>query len=168
MNGMSKMKFKLGDKVRVKGYSADAQECPLYVQRWRGKTCTVTLMFFDDAYLLENEEGEKAWIHEAFLEPADDPAAPALRMAKGIERGRELRPRHIYKGGRKLVVLWQDGTKTIVERAKGEPDSTYAAFTAALAIKVFGSNSRVRKIVETVEESKKKRKRKGKEVNHEE
>lgn len=115
---------------------------------------------------MENAEGEKAWIHEAWLEPADDPAAPdqdiiaaGLRMAKGIERGRELRPRHIYKGGRKLVVLWRDGTKTVVERAEGEPDSAYAAFTAALAIKIYGSNSRVRKIVETTEEPQKKKKK---------
>lgn len=72
-------------------------------------------------------------------------------------------PKHIYKGEGKTVVMWEDGTKTIVKRAEGEPDNDYAAFTAALAIKVFGDNSKVNRIVrmtETVEKRKKKKKQK--------
>lgn len=72
-------------------------------------------------------------------------------------------PKHIYKGDGKTVVMWEDGTKTIVKRAEGEPDNDYAAFTAALAIKVYGDNSKVNRIVrmtETVEKRKKKKKQK--------
>lgn len=72
-------------------------------------------------------------------------------------------PKHIYKGEGKTVVMWEDGTKTIVKRAEGEPDNDYAAFTAALAIKVYGDNSKVNRIVrmtETVEKRKKKKNQK--------
>lgn len=69
-------------------------------------------------------------------------------------------PERIYKGKGKTVVLWADGTKTIVKRAEGEADNDYAAFTAALAIKVFGTNSEVNRIVKRTEAAEKKRKRK--------
>lgn len=168
------MKFEVGDKVRVKDDFGDALHP--FAQRWRGKTCTVTLTWIDGDCLLESAEGEKMWIHEAWLEPVNNSlrlaekylsafdGALSMRSSFDAEIDKTLRPRHIYKGGRKLVVLWRDGTKTVVERAEGEPDSTYAAFTAALAIKIYGSNSRVRKIVETTEEPQKKKKKAQKEA----
>lgn len=71
-------------------------------------------------------------------------------------------PKRIYKGKGKTVVLWADGTKTIVKRAEGEADNDYAAFTAALAIKVFGTNSEVNRIVKRTEEAEKKKRKKRK------
>lgn len=46
------------------------------------------------------------------------------------------------------IVLWKDGTKTVVKCAKGEPFSEYNGFAAALLKKVFGSNSAVKKIIQ--------------------
>ena len=69
-------------------------------------------------------------------------------------------PKRIYKGKGKTVVLWADGTKTIVKRAEGETDNDYAAFTAALAIKVFGTNSEVNRIVKRTEPAEKKKRKK--------
>jgi len=66
----------------------------------------------------------------------------------------DFKPRKILKSYSKrkntdsTIVFWNDGTKTIVKRAKDEPDNTYAAFTAALAIKLFGSNSALKKFIE--------------------
>lgn len=48
------------------------------------------------------------------------------------------------------VVFWKDGTKTIVRCAKGDEYSVYSAFTAALAKKIFGSNSKLKKTIEKV------------------
>lgn len=45
------------------------------------------------------------------------------------------------------IVIWKWGEKTIVRPMSGELSSPYAAFTAALAQIVFGSNSQVNKIV---------------------
>ena len=64
----------------------------------------------------------------------------------------------IITQGIATVVFWEDGTKTVVKRADDEPDSVYAAFTAALAIKCYGSNSAVKRIVGGAKEKKTKRK----------
>jgi len=49
------------------------------------------------------------------------------------------------------IVFWKDGTKTIVKRMEEEEMNPYTAFCAALAKKIYGSNSRVRKIVRKTE-----------------
>lgn len=75
--------------------------------------------------------------------------------------GDQFTPKRIIKNGPAMVVFWKDGTKTIVKRKKGEPDNLYHAFTAALAKKIFGSNSHVNRIIESiVDESKKEKKTK--------
>ena len=74
----------------------------------------------------------------------------------------------ILKNGDYMTVLWADGTKTIVKRAEDEPESDYAAFTAALGIKAYGSNSALKRIVAGAEVQGKKKKKKqnaGKENN---
>lgn len=58
-------------------------------------------------------------------------------------------PKRILRSGRATIVFWGDGTKTVVKCAADENDNTYAAFTAALAIKIFGSNSAVKKLVKS-------------------
>lgn len=69
-------------------------------------------------------------------------------------------PSRILKSGNRTVVFWSDGTKTIVKRAEDEPDNDYAAFTAALGIKIFGSNSALRRLIKKsvkVQEKKEKK-----------
>ena len=66
-----------------------------------------------------------------------------------------LIPKRILRHGPATIVFWCDGTKTVVKRAPDEPDNEYAAFTAALAIKIFGSNSKLKKIVKTFTEEQK-------------
>ena len=58
-------------------------------------------------------------------------------------------PEKIIVNGPATIVFWRDGTKTVVKCAKGESWDIYNAFTAALAIKVFGSNSKIKKILKT-------------------
>ena len=65
-------------------------------------------------------------------------------------------PKRIIFNKPATVVFWKDGTKTVVKCAKGEKWNEYNAFCAALAIKVFGSNSRVQKIVRSGEDQTKK------------
>lgn len=66
----------------------------------------------------------------------------------------------ILKNGDYMTVLWDDGAKTIVKRAPDEPESDYAAFTAAIGIRAFGSNSALKRIVESAEVQGKKKKKK--------
>lgn len=170
------MKFKVGDKVKI--LDGRTIEPKRLGQLWLkpmdhmvGRVFTISETDSETDYKANvfRVGAEPYWFDESWLEPVKAiPDANDIfmnirdlfcRNEKDEERSKELRPRRIYKGGRKLVVLWRDGTKTIVERAEDEPDSAYAAFTAALAIKIYGSNSRVRKIVETTEEPQKKKKK---------
>lgn len=48
---------------------------------------------------------------------------------------------------RTVVVIWTDGDKTIVKRSEKDPDDIYMAFTAALAKKVYGSNSAIKRLI---------------------
>ena len=66
-----------------------------------------------------------------------------------------LTPKRILRSGPATIVFWQDGTKTIVKLSEGEEDNAYAAFTAALGVKIFGSNSKLKKMVQTKTEEQK-------------
>jgi len=71
-------------------------------------------------------------------------------------------PKRIVKNGPALVVFWEDGTKTVVKRKKGEQDNVYHAFTAALAKKLYGSNSAINRIVDSIIDETKKSDKKNK------
>lgn len=54
----------------------------------------------------------------------------------------------IIHSGPCTIVFWEDNTKTVVRLEEGKEYDEYAAFTAALAKKCYGSNSQVHKILE--------------------
>ena len=57
-------------------------------------------------------------------------------------------PERIIKSGPATIVFWADGTKTVVKCAKGTEPDDYAAFCAALAKKVYGSNSALKRAMQ--------------------
>ena len=56
-------------------------------------------------------------------------------------------PVRILKSGVATVVFWKDGTKTVVKCAPEITPNDYDAFTSALAIKLFSTNSRLKKLI---------------------
>ena len=64
--------------------------------------------------------------------------------------------KRILVSGPCTIVFWLDGSKTIVRCKAGTKHSVYQAFTAALAKKIYGSNSQVNKIVKRNTEIQKK------------
>lgn len=65
---------------------------------------------------------------------------------------RITRIKHIMKNGDYTTVLWADGTKTIVKRAKGEKDDPETALAYALLKKLNGNcSSEVRRYFEDAE-----------------
>ena len=58
-----------------------------------------------------------------------------------------LTPTEILRSGNRTIVFWEDGDKTIVKRSENEEDDVYAAFTAALAKKLYGSGNAVKNII---------------------
>lgn len=85
-----------------------------------------------------------------------------LDSVKAEMKALKFVPNHkrILKNGDYMTVLWADGTKTIVKRAEDEAESDYAAFTAALGIKLHGSNSALKRIVSSAEIQGKRKKQK--------
>ena len=67
--------------------------------------------------------------------------------------------KRIHKSGPVTVVIWNDGTKTVVRRAEGSKDDPYAAFCAAVTKRIYGSNSKINKMlkVNTKENGKEKK-----------
>lgn len=70
--------------------------------------------------------------------------------------------RRIIKNGPATIVFWEDNTKTVVVRKKGEKDNMYYAFCAALAKRIYGNNSQVNKIVKSIVDETKKTSKKEK------
>lgn len=68
--------------------------------------------------------------------------------------------KRILKSGPYTHVFWADGTKTSVRRSPDEEDNDYAAFTAALAIKMYGSNSALKRMLKDKVEVQKPKKSK--------
>lgn len=71
------------------------------------------------------------------------PAIPDRRSIPGIKR--------VIFSGPVTIILWNNDTKTIVRRSSDDPNDHYAAFTAAVCKKLFGSSSAIRKIVKKAE-----------------
>lgn len=58
-----------------------------------------------------------------------------------------MEPRRIIYNDPATIVFWEDGTKTIVMKAPGEKFNKYAAFCAAVAKRLYVTNSRICTIV---------------------
>jgi len=60
----------------------------------------------------------------------------------------EVKSIAFHEENKTTVVRWSDGTKTVVRCGEGENWSEYSAFVAALAKRMFGSTSAVKKIID--------------------
>ena len=58
----------------------------------------------------------------------------------------ELIVKKIIHSGRCTIVIWEDGSKTIVKQSADDDWDEYAAFCAAFCKKIFGSTSAVKRI----------------------
>lgn len=67
---------------------------------------------------------------------------------RGVDEMKNVEVKKIIFNGPKTIVLWSDGTKTIVSMSKDEPRfDPEAAFCAAYTKKMFGSNSKIKRII---------------------
>ena len=73
---------------------------------------------------------------------------------------RQLTPEKIFRCGNATTVIWKDGTKTTVKLMPGADDSDYGAFTAALANKIYGNNSKAMRYAGMVQRVKSKAEKK--------
>lgn len=59
-------------------------------------------------------------------------------------------PERVLFSGDKTIVFWKDGSKTMVSCAEDQTFDEYTGFVAALAKKVYGSTSRVKRILKKI------------------
>lgn len=64
---------------------------------------------------------------------------------------------HIFYDDVATVVFWTDGTKTVVKCAEGTPYDEYSAFCIALAKKIYGNNSALKRAIKNHARYSKKR-----------
>lgn len=70
-------------------------------------------------------------------------------MERGTDEMKKLDVKKIIFSGPKTIVLWGDGTKTIVSMSKNETKfDPEAAFCAAYTKKMFGTNSKIKRVIE--------------------
>lgn len=82
-----------------------------------------------------------------YTEVCEDGYMCEVEMSNHIPVAGRPYPERIIYNGPATIVFWDDGTKTVVKRAKKDKDNKYNAFCAALAIKLYGSNSAVSRYV---------------------
>ena len=56
--------------------------------------------------------------------------------------------KRIIHSGPCTIVFWEDDTKTVVRCSENDIYDEYSAFCSALAIKLYGTNSHLKKIIE--------------------
>ena len=102
-------------------------------------------------------------VAEGYNDLADtvDVLKRAIASNDGIVFGSPMPvPEKIFRCGDVTTVIWKDGTKTTVKLMPGAEDSDYGAFTAALAKKIYGNNSKVMRYVGMVQRVKSKAEKK--------
>lgn len=84
------------------------------------------------------------FIYRASIRPAAA-LLPALHVPREQEN---LVPKKIIYSGPATIVLWADGTKTVVKCAKHDMWDIHTGFLWALAEKVYGNRSQVEKVID--------------------
>ena len=79
--------------------------------------------------------------------PKDKESKDKPKDKESNDISKDYTPKRIIRNGPMTIVFWEDGTKTLVRLKEGMVDDPYMAFCSALAKKIFGNNSRVKKVV---------------------
>lgn len=135
----------------------------------------VTVRWFDPYYGINHETPISAWdidivewevekmkkekdvrsAYPGLPEYLENDLAAINRMVKSTLNSKSenvfgLYPEHIYYyDNNYTTVLWNDGTRTTVKLSDDDIYDEYSAFCAALAKRIYGSNSRIKKIIKT-------------------
>ncbi len=89
-----------------------------------------------DGYTNPDSEYGIFWFKERFLAVISDSGVLADDAIHQI----------IFSGP-KTIVMWKDGTKTIVSCGEGDQYDRYIGFCAAVTKKMFGSTAKIRKAI---------------------
>ena len=118
----------------------------------------VTVRWFDPYYGTNHEFAISAWdidiveweVEKMKKEKDVRSAYPGLPREQLCAKTFSIYPNRIYYYDNDYTtVLWNDGTRTTVKLSDDDIYDEYSAFCAALAKRIYGSNSRIKKIIKT-------------------
>lgn len=119
----------------------------------------VTVRWFDHVNMRWNETTVSAWdiniveweVEKKMKKERDVRIAyPDLPREQWCTKTFAIYPKHIYYyDNNYTTVLWNDGTKTTVKLSDDDIYDEYSAFCAVLAKRIYGSNSKIKKIIKT-------------------
>lgn len=119
----------------------------------------VTVRWFDHVNIRWNETTVSAWdidiveweVEKMKKEKKDVKSAyPGLPREQLCTKTFAICPNRIYYYDNDYTtVLWNDGTRTTVKLSDDDIYDEYSAFCAALAKRIYGSNSKIKKIIKT-------------------
>lgn len=119
----------------------------------------VTVRWFDPYYGTNHEFAISAWdidiveweVEKMKKEKKDVKSAyPDLPRERLCTKTFAICPNRIYYyDNNYTTVLWNDGTRTTVKLSDDDIYDEYSAFCAALAKRIYGSNSKIKKIIKT-------------------
>lgn len=91
--------------------------------------------------LLNNEYGRR---HRE----RKDPLIKTVKTSEKEKKTMDFRVKKIMHNGPATIVFWKDGTKTVVRLKEGDKYDPYAAFTAAVAKRLYGKSMKISEIVD--------------------
>ena len=83
---------------------------------------------------------------------SDTPKDQEEKEKEDMQRVTVPMPTRMLKNGRATVVFFADDTKVVVKLPDGVEDNEYNAFCAAIAKKMFGTNTRIKRKMEAIRE----------------
>lgn len=131
-------KFKINDRVVYKGPDT-------IINGVRGTIACVCDK--TGIYQVAFDNLDVLYVAEASLEPIPTIPYQTLYKRPYFNYLQLPKVKKIIYSGPKTIVLWDDGTKTVVGLGEGEEFDEYAGFCAAVAKKAFGSKHQIEKII---------------------
>ena len=122
------------------------------------RDATVTVRWFDPYYEINHVTTVSAWdidiveweVEKMKKEKDVKSAYSGLPREQLCTKTFAIYPNRIYYyDNNYTTVLWNDGSRTTVKLSDDDIYDEYSAFCAALAKRIYGSNSRIKKIIKT-------------------
>lgn len=128
-------------KIPEKGYSSTTQQIKDDINSIYGTSSWFNIWATRNAYIEED------------IRRTDEMLKAVGKMIhEREERKMSMTPKKIMRNGPATIVFWEDGTKTVVKKMPCDKDDIYAAFCAAFTKKYFGSNEKVKAVVDSLTE----------------
>nr|DAE10347.1 MAG TPA: PROTEIN I, ELECTRON TRANSPORT [Siphoviridae sp. ct3es5] len=130
----------------VKNYYSSKKKAGVELEKVQNDASSKGLFWFSEDKLTPVET---PYFWESLNESLSKIVAPpvSFRCSFNLHRTEVPPVKKVIFSGPKTIVLWADGTKTIVSCGAGDTYDYYAGFCAAVVKKLFGSTTHAKKVL---------------------